>query len=125
MRLPVRHTIMCRSVPLIGAERGASVASVPVGIRLSREAWARHSAAAQALGLPLSVYLRERLDEKDSTAGALAAVQLTLERRLASAESTVGILVELLLLLRGIVGPQRSAMVYKEVERQGLEPWKG
>ncbi len=96
---------------------------MPVGVRLSREAWARHSAAAQALGLPLSVYLRQRLDEKDSTAGALAAVELTLERRLASAESTLGILVELLLLLRGIAGPQRSAMVSKEVERQRLKSW--
>jgi hypothetical protein len=120
---------MCLRVPLLGSERGASVASVPVGIRLSREAWARHSSAAQALGLPLSVYLRQRLDEKDSTAAALAALQLTLERRVAPPPGnepsiSLGILVELLLILRQLAGPQRTGLAHKEVERLGLEVWK-
>jgi hypothetical protein len=106
------------------------VASVPVGIRLSTEVWTRHSAAAQALGVPLSVYLRERLDVQDSAATALAELQATLERRaIAPAASnepaaSPGVLVEVLLLLRQIAGPQRVGLAQKEVERRGLDLWK-
>jgi hypothetical protein len=116
--------------PLLRAERGASMASVPVGIRLSREVWARHSAAAQGLGLPLSVYLRQRLDAQDGTAAALAELQATLNGRAAAPAASnepnisPGLLVELLLLLRQIAGPQRVGLAHKEVERRGLDVWK-
>ena len=106
------------------------MATVPVGIRLSRETWARHSAAAQTLGVPLSVYLRQRLDEQERTAAALADLQAALERKAAAPPKSdepalsSGLLVEMLLLLRQLAGPQRAGVAQKEVERRGLEAWK-
>jgi len=106
------------------------VPSVPVGIRLPREVWVRHSAAAQALGLPLSVYLRQRLDKEDGTAVALAELQAALERQAAASPTrdeprvSHGLLVELLLLLRQVAGPQRADLAQREVERRGLPVWR-
>ena len=36
----------------------------------------------------------------------------------------LGTLVEVLFLMRTIAGPQKTAMVQKEVERRGLASWK-
>jgi hypothetical protein len=104
--------------------------TVNVGVRLCSEAWTRHAAAAQTLGLPLSVYLRQRLDEQDRTAAAVAELQASIERRVTAEVSSRGpsqprgILIEILLLLRVIAGPQRVAYVQKEVERRGIEVWR-
>jgi hypothetical protein len=105
------------------------MATVAVGMRLEREVWERHSAAAQSLGLPLSVYLRRRLDDQDRTATALAEIQASFAR-IASAvadkpAAPPGLLLELLLILRQIAGPQKAVIAQKEVERQGLEVWSG
>ncbi len=100
------------------------MAAVAVGIRLPREVWERHSAAAQSLGMPLSVYLRRLLDERERTATALAEIQASLARISgANLPALPGILVEMLLILRQIAGPQRSGLAQKEAERQGLEVW--
>jgi hypothetical protein len=106
------------------------VATVPVGMRLARETWERHSAAAQLLGLPLGVYLRQRLEEQDRTATALAELRDSLERGVVAARSsaepagTRGLLVEMLLILRQLAGPQRAGIAHKEAERLGLQVWK-
>jgi len=107
------------------------MATVPVGFRLGREAWERHSAAAQALGVPLGAYLRRRLDEQERLAEELGALRAALERRACHQPTSdglpafaPGVLVELLLLLRTIANPQKVAMAQKEVERRGLETWK-
>ena len=105
------------------------MAMVAVGIRLEREVWERHSAAAQTLGMPLSVYLRQRLDEVDRTGSALAELRSVVERTLAATAARsepsppLGMFVEMLYMLRILVGPQKSAMVQKEAERQGLAVW--
>jgi hypothetical protein len=99
------------------------MATVAVGIRMEREVWERHSAAAQSLGIPLSVYLRRRLDEQDRATAALAEIQASLERSAAAATANRGLLVEMLLVLRQLAGPQRSVIAQREVERQGLELW--
>jgi hypothetical protein len=99
------------------------MATVAVGIRLEREVWERHSAAAQSLGLPLSVYLRQRLDEQDRSEAALAEIRASIERGVAATAASRGLLVELLLMLRQLAGPQRAGLAQKEVERQGLELW--
>jgi hypothetical protein len=101
-----------------------------VGIRLEREVWERHSAAAQSLGVPLSVYLRRRLDEQDRTAVALAEIQASLARNAAGGPGAnkpteSGLLVEIVLILRQIAGPQKAVIAQKEVERQGLAVWTG
>ncbi|HET9596262.1 MAG TPA: hypothetical protein VFP65_11810 [Anaeromyxobacteraceae bacterium] len=101
------------------------MATVAVGIRMERGVWERHSAAAQSLGVPLSVYLRRRLEEQERMAVALAEVQASLERSAAAAAAERGLLVEMLLILRQLAGPQRSVVAQREVERQGLELWSG
>ncbi len=105
--------------------------SVAVGLRLPREAWARYSAAAQGLGIPLGTYLRQRLDEKDRLDEQLAALRAELEPRMASAAPAggsptfaAGLLVEVLLMLRMVAGPQNANVARKEVERRGLETWR-
>jgi hypothetical protein len=102
--------------------------SVAVGLRLPREAWARYSAVAQGLGIPLGTYLRQRLDEQDRVADQLAALRAEVERRTTSGPAVPafapGLLVELLFMLRMIVGPQKANIAQKEVERLGLEAWR-
>ncbi len=105
--------------------------SVAVGLRLRREVWARYSAAAQGLGIPLGTYLRQRLDEKDRLDEQLAALRAEVERRSTLEPSAAGtpafapgLLVELLLMLRMAVGPQNATVARKEVERRGLETWR-
>ena len=102
--------------------------TVAVGLRLSREAWERHSAAAERLGIPLSTYLRQRIDEQDRLADEVAALRAELERRAPAngSNGTIppGVAIEQLLLLRILAGPQKANVVHKEVERCGLETWR-
>ena len=101
------------------------MATVAVGIRFEREVWARHSAAAQVRGLPLGAYLRQLIDEHERVAAALDELRASVERGVGEKrerELNAAVL-EMLLLLRAIAGPQKSAVMFKEVERQGLEPW--
>jgi hypothetical protein len=103
--------------------------SVAVGIRFAREVWARHSAAAQARGVPLGTYIRQLLDEHEQVATALAELRASLERSVGEKpegsvpSTTQAALLEMLLLLRQMAGPQRAGLAVKEVERRGLEPW--
>jgi hypothetical protein len=76
--------------------------------------------------LPLGTYLRRRLELQEQ----VRATEIDLRARptpppFAESETTSpaavgGTPVEILLLLRSIAGPQRSGMVRKEIERQGL-----
>jgi hypothetical protein len=102
-----------------------------VGFRLSQDIWARYSLEAQQRGLPLGTWLRQRLEEQDRLIVELslrAAVAHDAPPREDSRKSAPGAepgtLVEVLLLLRTIAGPQKTAMVQKEVERRGLASWK-
>jgi hypothetical protein len=106
------------------------MAKVAVGIRLEREVWERHSAAAQSVGLPLGVYLRRCLEEHDRTASALGELKSLVERSSASgteegngAGLPMGLFIEVLLILRQLAGPQRALIAQKEVERRGLDSW--
>jgi len=99
-------------------------------LRLSRDAWTRYSADARARGVALGTYLRQRLEEQDRLIAELA-IRATSEEDAAARDRPApdgpsiasGTLVEVLLLLRSIVGPQKSAMVHREVERLGLSSW--
>ncbi len=96
-----------------------------VTIRLSDEAWARYSSLAEARGVALSTFLRQRLEHQDE----FIESQLALRARPAPEPSPPpgpsGETVEMLLLLRVIAGPQNSRMIHAEVERQGFEVWAG
>lgn len=105
--------------------------STHVSVRLSHAAWTRYSAQAEAHDLALGTYLRRRLELQDeflenelalrSRASGLAAAEPAAAER---CSVSVGLLVEILLILRQIVSPQKSAMAQSEVVRLGLEAWK-
>jgi hypothetical protein len=101
------------------------MATVAVGIRFERDVWARHSAAAQVRGLPLGAYLRQLIDEHEQVAAAIDELRAAVERGVGEKRERVlnAAVLEMLLILRMIAGPQKSGMVHKEVERQGLDPW--
>jgi hypothetical protein len=105
--------------------------SVPIPIRLDPEVWERYSAEASALDMGLSTYLRQRLQKSDELLGELAALRRAVERATATVAAPApaapavspGTLIEILLLLRSLVGPQKATVAQKEVERRGYESW--
>ena len=104
--------------------------STHVSFRLSDDAWTRYTAQAEAHDLPLGTYLRRRLEQQDE----FIENELALRSRLAKTAPLevaaqkcsvpIGLLVEMLFLLRGLANPQRSAMANSEVRRLGLETWE-
>jgi hypothetical protein len=104
--------------------------SIKVNLRLSTDAWARYSAEAQAQRAAVATYVRQRLEHQDRVI-AEVAVRAATEQNAAARDQPAtdgsstnsGTLVEVLLLLRSIAGPQKSAMVHKELERLGLTSW--
>jgi hypothetical protein len=106
------------------------MSSTKVNVRLSTDAWKRYSAEAQARRVALATYLRQRLEHEDRLIAELAIRAATEEDAATrhppaayGSSTDSGTLVEVLLLLRSIAGPQKSAMVHKEVERLGLSSW--
>jgi len=108
------------------------MATTQVTLRLAPEVWARLSAKAQEYCMPLATYLCRRLEEEDHIDAELGVLREVVER---SARPTAGdgergpsvppgALVEVLLLLRALAGPQRAAMAQGEVGRRGLEVWR-
>ncbi len=112
--------------------------STMVSIRLDREPWTRYAAAAEAQGVPLATYLRGRLEQQDE----LREHQRQLERTLTALHRAVeqsasarppppapsqgmptSVLLEMLLLLRSVAGPQTAMVAQKEVERRGHKTW--
>ncbi len=104
--------------------------TTPVSFRLENELWTRYSAAAQAQGLPLATYLRRRLGQEDERESELASLRRAVELAMSNPADpgtpaiTPGALVEMLLLLRSLVTPQKAAIAQKEVERRGFEIWR-
>jgi hypothetical protein len=107
------------------------MSSTHVSVRLSSDAWTRYSTEAQARGIALGTYLRQRLEEQDRLVAELA-IRAAAEHDASAREeptasataSDFGTLVEVLLLLRSLAGPQKSAVAQKEVERRGLSAWR-
>ena len=107
------------------------MSSTHVSVRLSGDAWTRYSAEAQLRGVALGTHLRQRLEEQDRMIAELA-IRAAAEQGTAAREQPEpsapthesGTLVEVLLLLRSIAGPQKSAVAQKEVERRGLSTWR-
>lgn len=93
-----------------------------VHFRLSHEAWVRYSSQAQAHEMALGTWLRLRLEQQDEfLAGELAKLKLAAQPAPATKpDPLAGSILEMLMLLRGIVGPEKSRMARKEAERRGL-----
>jgi hypothetical protein len=104
--------------------------STKVTVWLSSDAWTRYSIEAGSRRIPLATHLRERLEQQDRLIADVVvrtATECSATTQAGSTRATPagehGILVEALLLLRSIAGPQRSAVAQKEVERRGLPSW--
>ena len=107
------------------------MSSTNIHFRLGRDAWTRYSNEAQQRGVALGTYLRQRLEEQDRTIAELSLRNLVARNATPRDEPSkgapaveLGTLVEVLFLMRTIAGPQKTAMVQKEVERRGLASWK-
>jgi hypothetical protein len=105
--------------------------STHVSVRLSHGAWTRYSAQAEAHDLALGTYLRRRLEQQDE----FLESELALRSKVSTPDPPetaagpkcpvpIGLLVEMLFMLRQIVSPQNSRMAYSEVKRLGLETWE-
>ncbi len=104
--------------------------STHVSVRLSHAVWTRYAAQAEAHDLALGTYLRRRLEQQDQFLENELALRSRLAKPAASEAATqkcsipIGLLVEMLLMLRHLANPQNSKMVNAEVKRLGLETWE-
>ncbi len=97
-----------------------------VTIRLSDEAWARYSAQAEARGIALSTFLRQRLERQDEYLDS----ELALRARPTAAPEAIpapplppSAHLEMLMVLRQIASPQKVEAARAEVRRLGFEPY--
>ncbi|OIS90316.1 hypothetical protein [Brucella cytisi] len=117
----------------------------PIKIRLSPERQLIYEDEAARLNKPLGTYLRERLEADDDKRGqldafrheigaALSSIRHAVEARdskrgagetPAAAPSQINnaLLLEMVLLLREIGGPERMKRTQAELKRQGLQMW--
>lgn len=118
----------------------------PINIRLTPEKQAIFEEQAAAQGKRLGTYLRERLEGDESARAELDALRhelglgLTsirhavedgLKKRGSATQSTTstssqindGLLLEMVLLLRAIGGPEKMKVAQAEIKRQGLNAW--
>lgn len=116
-----------------------------VRVRLNESQMLVYAAEAEARGIPISTYLRDRLASADLMREELASIRAAMidmgetmdELRDQLAERSVppvedqqatgefnAMLVEILLLLRTTTDSQTKNMVTSEVERQGLKPFR-
>ncbi|KKO70264.1 hypothetical protein AAV32_17475 (plasmid) [Kerstersia gyiorum] len=112
----------------------------PVQLRLSPDKRMIYEDEAARQGKALATYLRERLEAQDDEQARSAALRAELANGMAElrgivergGSSTPGdktgdpsILLELLILMRAVAGPDRIKMAHAELRRQGLSVWSG
>ncbi|MBL8586011.1 MAG: mobilization protein [Bradyrhizobiaceae bacterium] len=116
--------------------------SDPINLRLSIDRKRQYEDDAARRGMPLTTYLRRRLEDGDQVSEQLAE----LRRLILDAQSgptshedspageaapdpsgvpSTAMLVEVLLLLRSVVDADKLRMVHGELRRQGLPVWTG
>ena len=114
--------------------------TTPVQVRLSLEKRLQYEDEAAQRGLPLSTYLRKRLEDGDRINESLAALRIMMVEGFSNIESALkngqhsqvsgkdfdyGMMVETVLSLRKILKPLDMNMIHKELKRQGLNVWNG
>lgn len=114
----------------------------PIQIRLSAEKQAIYEDEAARLNKPLATYLRERLESGDRDRAELDTLRRELTAGLCEIRDAIeadpsraqsqpspvgqiddGLLLEILLMLREIGGPERMKRTQAEIIRQGLQIW--
>lgn len=107
-----------------------------VSIRLSEAAVARYQAQADQAWpspIPLSTYLKQRLEEGDAIAEHLDSLRLDIRDLAADIgrghgrpDEANSVAIETLLLLRAIANANQQyvRMVHAELQRQGITPWQ-
>lgn len=114
----------------------------PIQIRLSAEQQAIYEDEAARLNKPLATYLRERLDSGDRDRAELDMLRQELSTGLCEIRKVIedhcagtqtqptsimhtsdGVLLEILLMLREIGGPERMRRTQAELKRQDFEVW--
>lgn len=101
--------------------------TAPVSLRLSDEKWRFYSDQAQTAGIGLSTYLKRRLERGDEIADQLASIRRLIQSGPSASPDafTESMLVEILLLMRSVVGEAKLAVVHGELRRQNLRIWTG
>lgn len=104
-----------------------------IPLRLTVEKRAMYEAQAMAAELPLSTYLRNRLESEDAVLDELQMLRRAVERMTDQApresqpsnglQGTDGVLLEMLLTLRQLSGAKND-LAQKEIARQGYEVWR-
>ena len=99
----------------------------PINIRLSAEKRFLYETEAAHRGQSLGVYLRERLEKSESSSQELHNIHDLLKNLTSSSSSSddQGILLELLLLIRCIAGPEKLNLVRRELKRLNIPLWQG
>jgi hypothetical protein len=103
-----------------------------IQLRLTVEKRELYEAQAMAAELPLSTYLRNRLESEDAVLDELQMLRRAVERMTDQApgesqhsnglQGMDGVLLEMLLTLRQLAGAKND-LAQKEIARQGYEVW--
>ena len=98
----------------------------PINIRLSAEKRFLYEMEAAHRGQSLGVYLRERLEQGEASSHELQKIHDLLKNLTSSSSShDQGILLEILLILRYIVSPEKLNLVRKDLKRLNIPVWQG
>jgi hypothetical protein len=118
-----------------------------VRVRLNESQMLIYTAEAEARGIPISTYLRDRMASADIMREELAGIRAALlelgdtldelRDQCANAGDKAGaqvqaetaipnaVQIETLMLLRAIASPEKLRMIRAELDRQGIESWQG
>jgi hypothetical protein len=98
----------------------------PINIRLSPEKRFLYETEAARRGQSLGVYLRERLEKSEASAQELQDIHDLLKNlTLSSSSHDQGILLEILLILRYLVSPEKLNLVRRDLKRLNIPVWQG